>query len=149
VQRGVGSWSAGLTAERRFLIDVITLDSTSFFLRDASGLSAQNLLSPQALVRLFEYNRQSPWAAQYRAGLPTPGLRGSTLSNRLEGLEGKVFAKTGTITNVASLSGYIVTRSGRELTFSIMVNASGRSSAQVRRGIDRLVMALAEQADWE
>ena len=149
LQSGVGSWAAGLAAERRFLIDSIALDSTSFFLRDASGLSAQNLLSPQALVQLFEYHRRSPWAAQYRSGLPTPGLRGSTLSNRLEGLEGKVFAKTGTITNVASLSGYIVTRGGRELTFSIMVNASGRSSAQVRRGIDRLVMALAEQRDWE
>ncbi len=149
LQRGRGTWQAGLDVERRFLTDVVRLDSTSFFLRDASGLSAQNLLSPQALVRLLEYNRQAPWAAQYRAALPTPGLRNSTLSNRLQGLEGKVFAKTGTIANVASLSGYVITRSGRELTFSIMVNASGRPSAQVRRGIDRLVVALAEERDWE
>jgi D-alanyl-D-alanine carboxypeptidase/D-alanyl-D-alanine-endopeptidase (penicillin-binding protein 4) len=131
--------------ERRYLTDVVGLDSTSFFLRDASGLSAQNLLSPQALVRLLEYNRQAAWGPQYRVALPTPGLRGSTLSTRLQGLEGKVYAKTGTITNVASLSGYLTTRTGRELTFSIMVNASGRSSNQVRRGIDRLVAALAEQ----
>jgi serine-type D-Ala-D-Ala carboxypeptidase/endopeptidase (penicillin-binding protein 4) len=142
--RGRGTWSNGLDVERRYLTDVVRLDSTSFFLRDASGLSAQNLLSPQALVRLLEYNRLSPWAQQYRLALPTPGLRGSTLSSRLEGLEGQVYAKTGTITNVGSLSGYLVTRAGRELTFSIMVNASGRSSNQVRRGIDRLVVALAE-----
>ncbi|MGH7459484.1 MAG: D-alanyl-D-alanine carboxypeptidase/D-alanyl-D-alanine endopeptidase [Longimicrobiales bacterium] len=149
LQKGIGTWSAGLDVERRFTIDVIQLDSTSFQLRDASGLSAQNLLSPQALVRLLEYDRQATWAAQYRAALPTPGMRNSTLSNRLEGLEGKVFAKTGTITNVATLSGYVMTQSGRELTFSIMVNASGKSSAQVRRGIDRLVAVLAEERDWE
>ncbi|MGH7467476.1 MAG: D-alanyl-D-alanine carboxypeptidase/D-alanyl-D-alanine endopeptidase [Longimicrobiales bacterium] len=149
IQRGRGTWSAGLDVERRFLIDVVGLDSMSFLLRDASGLSAQNLLSPQALVRLLEYNRLAAWGSLYRSALPTPGLRGSTLSNRLEGLEGKVFAKTGTISNVASLCGYIVTRSGRELTFSIMVNASGRASSQARRAIDRLVAALADARDWE
>jgi D-alanyl-D-alanine carboxypeptidase/D-alanyl-D-alanine-endopeptidase (penicillin-binding protein 4) len=149
IERGRASWSAGLDVERRFLIDVVHLDSSAFLLRDASGLSAQNLLSPQALVRLLDYNRQAPWAAAYRSALPTPGLRGGTLSNRLPGLEDRVFAKTGTISNVASLSGYIVTRSGRELIFSIMVNASGRSSNQVRRAIDRLVVALADARDWD
>jgi serine-type D-Ala-D-Ala carboxypeptidase/endopeptidase (penicillin-binding protein 4) len=146
---GRGTWNRGIEVERRFLIDVVRLDSTSFSLRDASGLSAQNLLSPRATVLLLEYDRQARWGQLFRAAMPTPGLRGSTLSNRLPGLEGKVFAKTGTIANVASLSGYVITRSGRELTFSIMVNASGRSSAQVRRGIDRLITAIAEERDWE
>jgi D-alanyl-D-alanine carboxypeptidase/D-alanyl-D-alanine-endopeptidase (penicillin-binding protein 4) len=149
LKRGRGTWNSGIEVERRFLIDVVRLDSTSFSLRDASGLSAQNLLSPRTTVLLLEYDRQAPWGQLYRAAMPTPGLRGSTLSNRLPGLEGKVFAKTGTIANVAALSGYVITRSGRELTFSIMVNASGRSSAQVRRGIDRLITALAEEPDWE
>ncbi len=149
LQSGRGTWNRGIDAERRFLIDVVKLDSLSFSLRDASGLSAQNLLTPRSIVLLLEYNRQAPWGQLYRAALPTPGLRGSTLSNRLAGLEGKVFAKTGTIANVASLSGYVITRSGRELTFSIMVNGSGRPSAQVRRGIDRLISAIAQEPDWE
>jgi serine-type D-Ala-D-Ala carboxypeptidase/endopeptidase (penicillin-binding protein 4) len=148
-RRNRGTWTSGIDVERRYLIDVAKLDSTSFSLRDASGLTAQNLLSPNATVRLLEHVRQSPWGATYRAALPSPGLPRSTLSNRLAGLEGKVFAKTGTIANVNSLSGYIITTSGRELIFSIMTNASGRSSAQVRRGMDRLVMALAAQRDWE
>lgn len=141
-----GTWAGGIEVERRYLIDVARLDSTSFSLRDASGLTAQNLLSPRAIVQLLEHVRQASWANLYRHGLPTPGLARSTLSNRLAGLEGRVFAKTGTIANVNSLSGYLITRAGRELTFSIMTNSSGRPSAQVRRGIDRLVTVL---ADWE
>ncbi|HSL72211.1 MAG TPA: D-alanyl-D-alanine carboxypeptidase/D-alanyl-D-alanine-endopeptidase, partial [Longimicrobiales bacterium] len=148
-KEGNGSWAAGIRAERRFLIDSMKVDSTTFNLRDASGLSAQNLLTPMAIVQLLAYVRQQPWAAAYRAALPTPGLPRSTLSNRLEGFEGKIFAKTGTISNVASLSGYVTTQSGRELIFSILVNSSGRPSAPVRRAIDALVTALALQRDWE
>lgn len=143
-QLGRGSWAGGIEVERRYLIDVARLDSTSFSLRDASGLSAQNLLTPRAIVQLLQHVRQSSWGSLYRQGLPTPGLARSTLSNRLAGLEGRVFAKTGTIANVNSLSGYLITRSGRELIFSIMTNSSGRPSAQVRRGIDRLVNVLVE-----
>ena len=141
--RGRGSWSAGLSVERRYLIDVAQIDSSFFSLRDGSGLSAQNLLSPRATVMLLEHTRRAPWGADYRAALPTPGMRGGTLSSRLAGLEQNVAAKTGSIANVNSLSGYIRTLDGRDLTFTILSNASGRSSAEVRRGIDKLVNAMA------
>ena len=146
---GRGTWARGIQVERQYLINQARVDSTAFFLRDASGLSAQNLLSPRAIIQILSHVRQQPWADKYRQGLPQPMMPRSTLSSRLQGLEGKVFAKTGTITNVNSLSGYVVTRSGRELIFSIMTNSSGRPSAQVRRAIDRLVMALAQERDWE
>ncbi len=148
-RRGRGNWSSGLDVERRYLIDVAKIDSMSFFLRDASGLSAQNVLSPRAITQILEHVRRQPWGEVYRQSLPTPGLAGSTLSNRLQGAEGKIFAKTGTITNVATLSGYATTRSGKQLIFSIMVNSSGRPSAAVRRGIDRLAATLVEQTDWK
>jgi D-alanyl-D-alanine carboxypeptidase/D-alanyl-D-alanine-endopeptidase (penicillin-binding protein 4) len=141
--RGEGSWSAGINVERRYLIDVARIDSFAFSLRDASGLSAQNLLSPNATIQLLEHARLSPWGDDYRAALPTPGMRGGTLSNRLAGLESRVAAKTGTIANVNSLSGYMWTHDNRELTFVIFTNGSGRASAEVRRGIDRIVNALA------
>lgn len=149
LKRGRGTWSNGIEAERRYLVDIARVDSTAFFLRDASGLSAQNLLAPNAIIRMLDHVRQQPWGATYRQGMPSPMLPRSTLSNRLAGLEGKVFAKTGTITNVNSLSGYITTASGRELIFSIMTNASGRPSAQVRRAIDHLVQTLALERQWD
>ncbi|MGQ0813818.1 MAG: D-alanyl-D-alanine carboxypeptidase, partial [Gemmatimonadota bacterium] len=89
------------------------------------------------------------WGQQYHAALPTPGMRGGTLSARLSGLESRLAAKTGTIANVNSLSGYLRTADGRDLTFSIMTNASGKSSAQMRRGIDVLVQALARARNLE
>jgi D-alanyl-D-alanine carboxypeptidase/D-alanyl-D-alanine-endopeptidase (penicillin-binding protein 4) len=143
--RGQGSWSAGLNVERRYLIDVARIDSTAFSLRDGSGLSAQNLLSPRATLLLLEHARQTPWGPQYHAALPAPGMRGGTLSTRLAGLESKLVAKTGTIANVNSLSGYLQTLDGRELTFSIFSNGSGRASADIRRAIDRIVNTLARE----
>jgi len=72
-----------------------------------------------------------------------PGEDGSTLENRLEGLEGRIFAKTGTISNVNSLSGYLVRENGHEIVFSILTNGSGLPSSRVRRAIDEIVHALA------
>ncbi|MGH7506547.1 MAG: D-alanyl-D-alanine carboxypeptidase/D-alanyl-D-alanine endopeptidase, partial [Longimicrobiales bacterium] len=107
VRRGEGSWRAGLEVEREYLVDVVGLDSLAFSLRDASGLSAQNLLTPSAIVRLLEHARGAPWGGDFRRALAAPGLRGSTLASRLTGLEGRVQAKTGTIANVNSLSGFV------------------------------------------
>ena len=142
---GGGSWSNGIRVERRYLIDVARVDSTGFSVRDGSGLSAQNLLSPRATLQLLEHARQSSWGADYRAALPAPGMRGATLSNRLQGLETRVAAKTGTIANVNSLSGYLRTLDNRDITFAIFTNASGLPSAEVRRAIDQIVHALARE----
>src|SRR5687768_15054391 len=144
VKGDAGSWRAGLNVERRYLIDVVKIDSAAFSLTDASGLSAQNLLAPHAIVMLLEHARTSQWGAQYHAALPVPGGSG-TLSSRLKGLESRLAAKTGTIANVNSLSGYLTTADGRNLTFVIFTNASGRASGDVRRGIDRIVNALADR----
>jgi serine-type D-Ala-D-Ala carboxypeptidase/endopeptidase (penicillin-binding protein 4) len=143
VQTGQGSWPSGLAVERRHLIDVVGLDSTSFNLRDASGMAPQNLLAPEANVLLLRYAAGRPWGAAFRSALPRPGLAGATLSGRLQGLESQVSAKTGTISNVATLSGYLVTHSGRELIFSVMTNGTGVAAAPARAAVDQIVEALA------
>lgn len=143
VYEGTGSWSAGLEVERAYLTDSVGIDSLAFSLRDASGLSAQNLLAPEAIVALLGHARAQPWAGVYRSAMAQPGLDESTLENRLVPLAGRLFAKTGTISNVATLSGYLVRDDGREILFSIMANSSGRSSSDVRAGIDRIVTAIA------
>ena len=94
---------------------------------------------------LLEHARQAPWGAQYHAALPAPQERGGTLANRLAALSGRLVAKTGTIANVNSLSGYMRTDDNRDLTFVIMSNGSGRPSADLRRAIDRIVHSLARE----
>lgn len=51
-RRGEGSWEAGLAVEREFLTRVVGIDFRAFVLRDASGLSAYNLITPHALVQI-------------------------------------------------------------------------------------------------
>jgi len=140
---GSGSWQRGIEEETAWLVGEAGVDSMAFLLRDASGLSAQDLLAPSAIVRLLEYAGTRPWGETFRNGLPAPGQAGGTLANRLEGYEDRIRAKTGTITNVNSLSGYV--RGRRELIFSIMSNGSGVPSAAVRRGIDRIARAVVRE----
>jgi serine-type D-Ala-D-Ala carboxypeptidase/endopeptidase (penicillin-binding protein 4) len=139
-RNGRGSWPACVRAEAPFLLSA-GLDSTAFFLRDGSGLAAQNLLTPHAIVQLLEYDRRAPWGEDYRRSLAEPGEKG-TLQRRLLGLKGRLWAKTGSITNVNSLSGYLQTDSGKMLIFSILSNGSGRSASEVRRAMDEVVLRM-------
>ncbi|HEX7119914.1 MAG TPA: D-alanyl-D-alanine carboxypeptidase/D-alanyl-D-alanine-endopeptidase [Longimicrobiales bacterium] len=145
---GRGSWPAGLDVERRYLVDVVGIDSAAVHLVDGSGLSAQNLLTPHATVRLLAHARSQPWGATYREALAEPGEEG-TLERRLETLQGRVHAKTGSITHVNTLSGFLRTGTGRELIFSVMTNASGVSGGEVREAIDRIVAAMADAGGRE
>lgn len=139
---GEGSWDAGAEVERRFLFEEVGIDSGAIVIRDASGLSAQNLVTPHALIQLLEHARRQPWGPVYRAALAEPAREG-TLERRLEAFAGRLQAKTGTITHVNSLSGYLTTAEGHELTFSVLTNASGRPSSEVRAAIDAIAEAIA------
>lgn len=137
-----GSWREGVEVERRYLIDVVGIDSTAFWLSDGSGLTVQNLLTPHAIVELLDHVRRRPWGTVYLHAQARPGEDG-TLERRLTELEGRLFAKTGSVTHVNSLSGYLRAANGRELLFSIMTNASGWPAGDLRRAIDAIVQSAA------
>ncbi|MFW6206156.1 MAG: D-alanyl-D-alanine carboxypeptidase, partial [Gemmatimonadota bacterium] len=109
-----------------------------------SGLTAQGLITPDAVVALLRYAAGRPWGPVLRDGLAGPGEAKSTLERRLAGFEGRVWAKTGTLRHVNALSGYAVDALGRELVFSIMSNGSGRPSSDVQAALDRIVESLVE-----
>lgn len=138
---GEGSWTAGIRAEYHYLFDVVGIDSAAVYLRDGSGLSAQDLVTPNAVVQLLRFVDQQPWGDVYRQGMAEPGQEG-TLQHRLEALEGRLHAKTGTIRHVNALSGYLTADDGRRLAFSILTNASGIPSGNVRAAIDGIVEAM-------
>ncbi|HSJ13771.1 MAG TPA: D-alanyl-D-alanine carboxypeptidase/D-alanyl-D-alanine-endopeptidase [Longimicrobiales bacterium] len=142
---GEGSWAAGLAVERRFLSDVVGIDSATFRLRDGSGLSGGNLITPASLSRLLVHVRRDPRQQVVRDALPVSAAETGSLRRRLQDLPGRVQAKTGSIRNVDSLSGLLRTDSGRELAFSIVANGSGVSSARMRNVIDAAVRILAAE----
>lgn len=137
-----GSWAGGLQVERRFLIDSMKVDSTQFSLRDGSGLSSGNLVSPHAFTTLLAWIRKHPGYPAFAAGLPQSGQRGS-LRTRFVGtpLEGRVHAKTGSISRVNTLSGY-VELPGRTLVFSVEANNHTLGGRTILQQIDSLVVQL-------
>lgn len=138
-----GSWEEGIDVIEAFLVDEVGVDSLDVAPRDGSGLSAYNLVTPRAVAQILAYMHRGPHAQVYRSAMAEPSEEDSTLERRLEGLEERLFAKTGTISNVNSLSGYLVREDGRELVFSILTNGSGLPSSQVRAAIDDVVRILA------
>jgi len=139
--RGEGSWEAGIAVERDFLNRVVGIDPADLALRDGSGLSGNNRVTPRAFVKLLDYVRRTPAMAVVRQSLPVSGREGS-LRARLTDLPGRVVAKTGYIGGVDSLSGWVTTDDGRTVIFSILANRGG-PSARMKAGIDDVVRAIA------
>lgn len=96
---------------------------TSYQFADGAGMSTYNRLSPRGVVRFLRWSTAQPWGAAWRATFPVAGVDG-TLSKRFRGspLEGRLFAKTGTLNATYALSGFMTARSGRTLLFSIYAN---------------------------
>ncbi len=119
------------------------VDTLDLYLQDGSGLSAYNLVTPRAISGVLARMLRTPYAGQWRDALAAPGEDDSTLEYRLDELEGRIEAKTGTISNVNSLSGYVLDDAGRTMIFSILTNGSGLPSSRVRAAIDDVVRAIA------
>ena len=135
------SWEAGIEVEERFLTERVGLDESEFRLRDASGLSAGNLITPRALARLLLYARP---LEPVQEALPVAAAARGSLRTRFADLPGRVRAKTGGIRNVDALSGYVTTDTGRELVFVVIANGSAFPGSVVRAAIDDVVRAAAQ-----
>lgn len=144
VKKGQGSWSAGLQAVREYG-QSLGLSMQNWTLIDGSGMSYRNRLTSDQ-VSLMLYKVQSePWYPAFEYSLPVAGnsnrLIGGTLRYRLTGsaTKGRVLAKTGSLDNVKSLSGYTRTAENEELIFSILTDQNPTS---MNPHIDRLVTAI-------
>ncbi|HEU5218286.1 MAG TPA: D-alanyl-D-alanine carboxypeptidase/D-alanyl-D-alanine-endopeptidase [Gemmatimonadales bacterium] len=143
---GEGSWQAGLRVERRLLIDSVGADSTQFSLRDGSGLSHVNVVSPLTFARLLLWLRSRPNYVWFESALPVAG-RSGTVRNRMVGtpVEGRVKAKTGSIFRVNAFSGYVMMPNGRTRIFSIQANNHDLSGSAMLAQIDSLVVEIGKR----
>ena len=144
VKRGIGSREAGLEELKLFLGEAGVAE-TAYFLRDGSGLSRLNLVTPETVAKLLVYMARSAQRDAWISLLPVGGEDG-TLGSRFKGtaVVGRVRAKTGSISHVAALSGYLDKSNGRLLAFSIFVNNFNGPSSGSRAVIDRIVGILLE-----
>jgi D-alanyl-D-alanine carboxypeptidase/D-alanyl-D-alanine-endopeptidase (penicillin-binding protein 4) len=115
-----------------------------FFFYDGSGESHDDRIAPRACTQLLAYAQRQPWGAAWRETLPVAGVDG-TLASRFKNspLKGHLWAKTGTLDEVNTLSGYLTTASGKTLAFSILVNGHRPDSDAELQAIDRISEAIA------
>ena len=106
---------------------------------DGSGLSRYNLFTPQNMVEVLDKLYNSFPQERLFNIFPIGGKTG-TIKNRFKDVvEPYVYAKTGTLSNVVTLSGYIKTKSGKVLCFSLMNNHVMNSLSSLRNENDKLI----------
>lgn len=146
VLAGSGTWTAGLTAINEYVARA-GMDTGTLRQRDGSGLSRRNLIPPAEFVDLLVAVRAEPWFDTWYAALPVAGnaerFVGGTLRSRMRDTPAanNVRAKTGSLTGVSGLSGYVTDADGRVLAFSIVLNNYLASS--VKNLEDQIAIALA------
>ncbi len=140
-----GTSADGLAALRQVLSDYIGLDPDAYRFADGSGLSWYNYVSPDQIVDLLTAAyHDAEIGGHFREALPIAGVDGS-LRNRMKDTPamGNLRAKTGTLTGVSCLSGYVTTLDGEPLVFSIMMNNYVGPASTARRVQDEIGVLLA------
>ncbi len=141
---GAGTWRAGQRVLAEFL-EQVGIDPGSYRLADGSGMSRNNRFSPRQLTTLLSYMFSHPRGPEYLLTLPYSGEEGLRWEDRLadDPYRGNVFAKTGHLRGVSTLSGYAKARSGKVYAFSILMNRIG-SEWRAQRAQDRIVKVLVD-----
>ena len=127
------------------LYDSLGMDTRNLKLRDGSGLSRHNLVSPNTTSSLLKMMWDHEYRTYYMESLPLGGASG-TLGKRMKGLSAElnVSAKTGYVGYVRALSGYTWTCSGEPIIFSLMVNHYTIPTYIVNHVQDRICSILSE-----
>ncbi|MCE7004468.1 D-alanyl-D-alanine carboxypeptidase/D-alanyl-D-alanine-endopeptidase [Kibdelosporangium philippinense] len=123
---GQGTWDAGLAAMTQRLSGLGVQGPT--YLGDGSGLSRFNQVAPDQMTSLLRTVRSKPWFNTWYNSLPIAGVSdrmvGGTLRSRMTGTAAanNLRGKTGTLTGVSGLSGYVTSADGQPLVFSMLSN---------------------------
>ncbi|MDP4148951.1 MAG: D-alanyl-D-alanine carboxypeptidase [Bacteroidota bacterium] len=134
----------GIMSDARIIDTLLKTDLAGLpqrpFWVDGSGLSRNDLFTPQDFVWLLDKMSSEFGLVRMKALLPTGGA--GTLSGYYKQDSGAIFAKTGTLSGVVALSGYLITQKNRLLIFSILVNNYTGTASAIRRKIEKFVQAL-------
>lgn len=124
-----GTWFKGM-----MVVDSVVnswgLDTSQIKLVDGSGLSRYNQVTPQFLVSLLKVAKTKPWFADFLVSLPVSGEDGTLRSLSFD-FKGYIRAKTGTMSGVRNICGYILTQKNNWLLFSFMTNGYKGSRKKV------------------
>ncbi len=129
-QRLTDPYDQALQKERAWYKSNLGFDGYDVILDDGSGLSRENSVQPMTIANLLLWHLQQPNAELWRSLLDHPG--GGTMTHRL--LKYKIQCKTGSMTRVSAISGYLTLRNGQTIIFSLIennYNCSGQTTKQL------------------
>nr|MBA3890887.1 D-alanyl-D-alanine carboxypeptidase/D-alanyl-D-alanine-endopeptidase [Gemmatimonadaceae bacterium] len=119
-------------------------DTAGYAVRDGSGLSRHNYISPETIVRVLDAMRKHPEFRVFYDALPIAGVDGTIRSRMRETpAMNNLRAKTGTIDKARALSGYVTTADGHVLIFSTLANNHSVPNSFVERAQDLIGARLA------
>jgi D-alanyl-D-alanine carboxypeptidase/D-alanyl-D-alanine-endopeptidase (penicillin-binding protein 4) len=129
----------------RAMLERAGVPRAAYDFADGSGMSTYNRLSPRGTLTFLRWIAAQPWGAAWKKTLPIGGVDG-TLAKRFRGtpLEGRVFAKTGTLNATNALSGTLIARSGRSLFFSAFAN-DVPEDVSATKTIDAALVMISEE----
>lgn len=139
-----GTWKKGSQAVREFFAQTVGVNIDKIVMMDGCGLSRYNLISAHHFVEFLSWmHRQFSCCSEFMASLPISGTDG-TLIHRMghSDLKGKVRAKTGVMTGISSLSGYLTTKDGELIAFSILQNGFAGKAVEYKTQIEDEICAL-------
>lgn len=140
-----GNWSDGLSFTTAYMTS-LGAPMTGIVLKDGSGLTRANKITPRAMGVMLTKVRKESWFPAFYASLPVAAnsdrMTGGTLRNRMKGTAAtnNAHAKTGSLTGVTALSGYVNGADGRLYVFSMLSEYSGTSPRPLE---DKMVVAIA------
>ncbi len=113
------------------------LDTSYIRIVDGSGVSKNNLMTAEFMTNFLVMLSKQDNFDDFKNSMATPGV--GTLSNRMLYFHNNLRAKTGTLSNVSAIAGYIKTQRGREVAFSVMIN-DPKSSSNEKKQIEEAVL---------
>lgn len=142
VALGEGSVDGGFRAVRELLEKETGSAPNELHMDDGSGLSVLDRASARNFIQLLSFMAKSPMFDEYWSTLPEAGVRGGLRRMGGTPAQANLKAKTGTINNVSSLSGYVRSANGERLAFSIISN-NVPSTYRAKRVEDAIGIRLA------
>lgn len=136
IETGGSSWSEKVSS----LLSEIGIDSQGIVLEDACGLSPKDVLPPQVLTDLLVYIAKQG-NADFVSSLPEAGKDGGLLGYCYSSpeLKNKMKAKTGSMSGVRALAGYLTAADGTQLAFTIIVNHYTCTVSQLQKAIGKFL----------
>jgi D-alanyl-D-alanine carboxypeptidase/D-alanyl-D-alanine-endopeptidase (penicillin-binding protein 4) len=119
------------------------MDTGGLYIFDGCGISRYNGITARQLVFVLQYMRKSPYSDVFYNSLPLAGVTG-TLRTMFNGTpaEGNLRAKTGTMSRVKSLTGYMRTKTNKSIVFAIILNNFNTSQAEIKQKLEKFLNGL-------